>query len=319
MRLNEMKYSIIIPVYNTESYLRKCLNSVINQTYSNIEIIIVDDGSTDGSKNIYNEYAKKDSRILTFYKENSGLSDARNLGIQYSTGDYILLLDSDDYFDLDGIELLDKSIVECQKKVDIISMFLKQIDIQQNKEIHLNHSLCNYQVVNGVDFFKNELKNDSMYMAAVLNIYSRDFLLKNKLCFKSGILHEDEEFTPRAVLSAKSILPTTLNFYNYIIRSNSITTKKDLSKNVTDLFTTLQELEQIYLQLTDEELKKLCMNNLVEKYLYMYSKAEVYKYKSKQMKNKKFVKNKANTLRNKLKVFLFLLNDHLYCYINHKI
>ena len=100
--------SIIIPIYNVEKYMEKCLNSVVNQTYNNIEIILIDDGSKDKSREICDNYAKKDNRIKVVHKENNGVSSARNTGIDMSKGKYITFIDSDDYIDTDYIETLYK-------------------------------------------------------------------------------------------------------------------------------------------------------------------------------------------------------------------
>ena len=93
-----MKISIIVPIYNVEKYIRKCIESIINQTYRNIEIILVDDGSPDNCGKICDEYAKKDSRVKVIHKKNGGLSDARNKGTEVATGEYIMYVDSDDYW-----------------------------------------------------------------------------------------------------------------------------------------------------------------------------------------------------------------------------
>ena len=100
--MSDVLVSFIIPVYNTAEYLRQCLNSILVQTYTNIEIIIVDDGSTDRSPYICDEYAKKDSRIVAYHKKNGGLSDARNFGLNHAKGDYIVFLDSDDFWAKDS-------------------------------------------------------------------------------------------------------------------------------------------------------------------------------------------------------------------------
>ena len=96
-----MKFSIIVPVYNVEKYLKRCLDSIQNQTYDNFEVIIVNDGSPDHSQEIIDEYVKHDDRFLSYQKENGGLSDARNYGVKYATGDYLLFVDSDDYVSSD--------------------------------------------------------------------------------------------------------------------------------------------------------------------------------------------------------------------------
>lgn len=311
-----LKYSIIVPVYNTEQYIKKCIDSLVNQTYRNIEIIIIDDGSTDGSKLIYSSYS--DTRIKLFYKENSGLSDTRNFGLSKASGNYILFLDSDDYYDVDAIDRLNYVINNNNELPEIISISLKKV--LPNEEIFdtLTHTNQSHINMKGIDFLKNEMLNGTMHMAAVMKVYSRTFLIEKKLFFKSRILHEDEEFTPRALLVAEKILPTSLDFYNYVIHENSITTSKASLKNFTDLFNTLSELEILYKKIDDNETKKIFMNNLLEKYLYMYAKANIYKKEYITFQHKEFVHKKANNLKNKMKVLLFSISDSLYCYIYRK-
>ncbi len=107
-----MHVSIIVPVYNTEKYLKKCFKSITEQTYSNLEIIIVDDGSTDDSGRLCDEYAQFDDRVMVIHKENGGLSSARNEGLRNSTGEYLTFVDSDDYISKDFVE---KSLDLCKK------------------------------------------------------------------------------------------------------------------------------------------------------------------------------------------------------------
>lgn len=114
-----IKISIIIPVYNVEKYLATCLDSVINQTYKNLEILLIDDGSTDSSGLICEQYSKKDTRIKTIHKKNGGLSDARNVGISYASGDYISFIDSDDFIDINTFTILNQYIK--QYNADIIT------------------------------------------------------------------------------------------------------------------------------------------------------------------------------------------------------
>lgn len=124
------KISIIVPIYNVEKYLKECLDSLINQTYSNLEIILVDDGSTDNCPTICNEYAKMDTRIKVIHKKNAGLSEARNSGMEISTGEYIAFVDSDDYVRKDMYEKMMISINE--KKADIVMSGFSRIDDNKN-------------------------------------------------------------------------------------------------------------------------------------------------------------------------------------------
>jgi glycosyltransferase involved in cell wall biosynthesis len=131
-----MKVSIIIPVYNAEKYLRQCIDSVIQQTYRDLEIILVDDGSTDNSGKICDEYAIKDSRIKVFHINNSGVSFARNKGIQESSGQYLMFVDSDDYIDLNMVEILISEI--SQSKSDLV--------------------ICGYTTVTHENYIKSQCK-----------------------------------------------------------------------------------------------------------------------------------------------------------------
>ena len=108
----DIKVSIVVPVYNVEKYLNQCVDSVLAQTYKNIEVILVDDGATDASPAICDEYAEKDNRVKVVHKKNGGLSSARNSGIKVATGDYLMFIDSDDYWNADFVlrELIDKTL-----------------------------------------------------------------------------------------------------------------------------------------------------------------------------------------------------------------
>ncbi|MGN0502455.1 MAG: glycosyltransferase family 2 protein, partial [Ruminococcus sp.] len=126
------KFSVIIPVYNVQKYLDECVDSVLNQTYSNFEIILVDDGSTDRSPRICDCYAKKDDRIKVIHKENGGLSSARNCGIRAMTGDYVLFLDSDDFWDnKKALDSLSKIIYE--ESADVVCYGYKEFDENTNE------------------------------------------------------------------------------------------------------------------------------------------------------------------------------------------
>ena len=118
--------SIVVPVYNVEKYLKRCVDSIINQSYNNIEILLVDDGSTDSSGKICDDYLKKDSRIKVIHKQNGGLSDARNFGIDKSTGDYLSFIDSDDWIEKDMIMNLFNSIINEKSDISIEFMIIKK-------------------------------------------------------------------------------------------------------------------------------------------------------------------------------------------------
>ncbi len=309
-----MKISIIVPIYNVEKYLERCILSIIKQTYQNIEIILVNDGSTDSSIEICKKYSKLDPRILLIDKENGGLSDARNVGLQVAKGDYVLFVDSDDYIELDSCE----KFVGTIKKYDGVDLITSNAKvIYDDKTDFLTHSnLATNEVVNGEKYFTHEIKHKKMSMAAVLNCYRLSFLKENDLYFEKGILHEDEEFTPRVFIKAQSVLHMNTYFYNYVLRDNSISRQKDLSQNATDLFHTLYKLETVYDKECMAENKAILKNSLCEKYLYMAQALHQTKTCHQLQFDKEFVRRNADSNRNKLKALLFSMNISLYFFIN---
>lgn len=308
-----IKISIIVPIYNVETYLKRCILSIINQTYSNIEIILVNDGSKDDSLKICQEFAKEDTRIKVIDKENGGLSDARNAGLLVATGEYVLFVDSDDYIELDSCEKFIDILKD--NNVDIITANAKVI--KKNMVEFLKHSqYANKNSIDGINYLKNELQNKTMSMAAVLNCYNLDFLRKNNLTFKKGILHEDEEFTPRAFIRADSVFHIDYCFYNYIIRENSISTSKNLTKNAQDLYDTLYELETIYEKEVPTNIGSVFKDSLCTKYLYMAQSIHETKTNFNTDFDKNFIKRNARSKKNKLKAFLFCLNENFYFFMN---
>lgn len=306
-------FSIIVPVYNVERYIHKCIDSIINQSFRNIEIILVNDGSPDECPLICDKYSELDNRIRVIHKVNGGLSDARNFGLKAAIGEYIIFLDSDDYLEKNACELLS---MYTKDKIDIILGDAKEI--RDNAIYYIKHSrLDNVDLyLTGPEVLKHEFKNNSMHMAACMNVYNREFLISNKLFFKYGIFHEDEQWTPRVFLAAKRVVITDIIFYNYIIRNNSITRKKDKTKNAIDLINSIKELSSIYDSIHDFELKNLLNDYLVMLYLNAFYIGKLYRKEYKKFIDKNFLKSRATSSRNRLKVKLFSFNTFIYYYIN---
>ncbi|MGE4274391.1 MAG: glycosyltransferase, partial [Desulfitobacterium sp.] len=206
------KISIVVPIYNVERHLDQCVGSIRDQTYSHLEIILVDDGSPDGCPEMCDDYAKQDSRVKVIHQTNGGLSEARNSGLSVATGEYILFVDADDYIDLNACErLID---IMNNQKPDIVVGNVRRIE--GSKVFEMSHALdTQAKTIAGADFLKNELKTKTMHRVVCPNLFKREFLLANQLEFKVGILHEDAQFTPRAFLRAKEVMGTNLTFYNY--------------------------------------------------------------------------------------------------------
>ncbi len=212
------KISIIVPIYNVEQYIRKCIESLMGQTYKNIEIILVDDGSKDNSYEICKEYAEKDGRIKLIHKENGGLSDARNVGIENATGEYITLLDSDDWFSYNFCEIMLKEIKE--QSADIVMCEMEPVYTDDYSfNIPNDYTKQNYSNLEALEKFE-----DTLHVVAQAKLYKREMF--NELRYKVGKIHEDEFMFHRMLFQAKKICCLNLKLYAYRQRENSITTSK---------------------------------------------------------------------------------------------
>ncbi len=301
-------YSIIVPIYNVEKYIHKCLESLLGQTFGDIEIILVDDESPDNCPAICDEYAKKDNRIKVVHQKNGGLSDARNTGLSIAKGKYIIFVDSDDYIDKHTCEQFAKYT---ENDIDIIIGEA----VVESGTCYVRHIEPSEEVFDGLSYLKTALMQEKATMAAWLNVYKKDFLVKNKLFFKKGILHEDEQFTPRAFMLAQTVIVTGLEFYHYVIRENSITTKKDKRKNALDLYNTCCELEKKYLSVEDKYLKDLLLNSLSVKCLNMFQQGKLYQY-GKEYIYKDFIKRNAKLPKTVYKAKLYCFSPRLYYFVN---
>lgn len=227
--MNAAKISIIIPVYNVEKYLKKCLESVINQTMTEIEIICVNDGSTDSSPHILKEFAQKDHRIKIINKENGGIASARNRGLEYATGEYIGFVDSDDWIEPHMYEILYNNAKKHDK--DMV-MCLAHLFDEKNQELLYNNPYFTLECFN--ESFDDVVFNhqDTTNFLFKINvtpwnkIYKTSFLKKNKITFPEGLDFEDNTFFYESYLKANkvSLVRKHLYFYRINRRGSFITT-----------------------------------------------------------------------------------------------
>ena len=253
--------SVIVPVYKVEKYLNRCIESVVAQTYENIEIIIVDDGSPDKCPQICDEWKNKDSRIQVIHKKNGGLSSARNMGIHMATGEYILFVDSDDCIVSDACEKL----YAYANGVDLV---VAEATIYENgKIIHRVHTnLKENYIYSGTECAMKEIKAGEWFAAACYNMYKREFIIKNKLFFLEGILHEDIDYLPRLFLAAQTVKYMHYEFYEYIIRESSICSVKG-EKNFNDLMNTYSRWKHLNECILDDKVKRIFDGELVKFYI----------------------------------------------------
>lgn len=209
--------SVIVPIYKVENYLGECIESLLNQTYKNLEIILVDDGSPDRCGEICEEYKEKDGRIVVIHKENGGLSDARNAGMKVMTGDYIVFVDSDDYMAPDGIEVLVKLLEE--RDADMVIGGVRRVK-ENGEEIGVEGDINAAPVEMDteealIDFFKNGCSSWG-------RIFKRK--LHEGIEFPKGEINEDEAIMVQVTERCDKVVRTTRPVYNYRFRDESITT-----------------------------------------------------------------------------------------------
>lgn len=214
-----MRFSIIVPIYNVELYLEQCLESLQAQDFENYEVICVNDGSTDRSRELLSEWGKSFLQMKVIERENGGLSAARNTGLKAATGDYVVFVDSDDWIESTMLSRLATEI----DGIDVLCFSCRRTD---------NDAFDNLatEQTNGWDYYnRHALEARKIPFVCVWQrCYRRTFLLENNLLFREGILHEDNEFTPRACLKAKSVKVIPDMLYNYRVRPNSIMTTRGM-------------------------------------------------------------------------------------------
>lgn len=223
MKLGKYKLSVIMPVYNVEKYLETAIDSVLSQTYKNIEVILVDDGATDSSPEICEEYAKKDNRITVLHKENGGLSDARNYGVPYATGDYIIFFDSDDYFEDEfSLEHIADKLEE--ENSDVLIFFFKYWYEKDNTIVEYNPNYKNITIdrTNLTTQLTDLVKNNAFLSSACTKAVKRTLFIENDLKFIKGITSEDIDWSARLMQCAKSYSLLNRSIYVYRQRALSI-------------------------------------------------------------------------------------------------
>ena len=259
--MSEPKISIIIPVYNVEKYLRDCLDSCINQTLENIEIICVDDCSPDNSIKILEEYQAKDSRIKIFrHKENKNLGAARNTGLQNATGEYVWFVDSDDYIDTKACQVLYDAI----KAFDVDILCFSALRFSEKDSVQTFHYSSFFQgiQINKTYHPKNswkEIKFTNLNVTAWAYLTQRTVLQNFR--FREGVWHEDTDFTPILLASANSFCYIPYSAYFQRTNPESITQTTMSQKRLEDLIKAL------------ESLNDFAVNNKIKKdhFLYRYA------------------------------------------------
>lgn len=301
------KFSIIIPVYNVEKYLNKCLDSVVKQTYKNYEVIIVCDKCSDNSESIVDEYVKKYKKFTKIYEEHTGLSKARNIGVESSSGDYILFLDGDDYFELDLLKTLN------EKLKDIPDLIRFQIQDVKGKEI-IKHNEEGFNTTDGVSAF-NKIFKYHYIENAWSYCYNANFYKKNKFKFMEGCIAEDYGLIPLIIAKAKKVKSLSYIGYNYIQRENSLMSDTDYSKKIKKMEDMLMQSVFLKGKLKDIKGKELIIafiNNSLIYYSTRLNYKDFKKYNKILKENKCFNHLKGGNLKAKIRNVLIKSNAYFF-------
>lgn len=276
------KVSVVVPVYNVEPYIHKCVNSILNQTMQDLEIILVDDGATDNSGRICDEYAEQDARIRVIHKTNGGLSDARNAGVKVAAGEYILFVDSDDYIDAKMVERLYFLAQEHAVDMTVCGVYNVYASGAKAQYNELEEFLCN-----NAEAFGHIMVGQKIPGTICNKLIRRD--IAQKLLFPVGRLYEDAFYTTQLMQNVRSVYVTTEPMYYYFHRGGSITTtpfrEKDMDvvaayqENLTVVKQQFPEImEQAQFRLTWAYFTALDRMLQLKEYKEAYRYKEVVKY-----------------------------------------
>lgn len=266
------RVSVVIPVYNVERFLNECVDSVLNQTYSDFEIILVDDGSTDGSGKLCDDYLSVDNRIKVIHRENGGLSAARNTGMDAATGDYIYFLDSDDYIEYVTFEHLVHTAKTDDADIVFFDGYVFYTDCEDDGNTYGYTRKKHYQTDTGKTVLEELLINEEYRTAVPLTFYKAQYLQKSNICFYEGILHEDELFTFQTFNANGIVAHCHEELYARRIRPASIMTASSNERRFTSMLAIYNELAEMYRT-------KRAEGYAADMYLIRTAKAVIARYK----------------------------------------
>lgn len=304
------KISVIVPVYKAEKYLHRCVESILAQTITDFEILLIDDGSPDRSGEICDEYAKKDSRIKVFHKPNGGASDARNVGLDNAQGEYVCFVDSDDVVDKDFLEIF------LQKDADIVVQGMYRNDITEDRrDLYVSIETGDFDLSNVTKFVDIICKSENIgYL--VTRSFKRNIIEKENLRFDSRFrLREDMEFILRYMLLCKTFSTLNKGAYHYDVPSNF--QKKysniDLESNILSTLSIIENFEKLSVmpvQLLTENVNAISNSLLI---LFRKERFNVRNFKRYlDQYNKYYQRCKGSTSLSKTSMFVFYFINPLY-------
>lgn len=309
------KISVIIPVYNTEKYIEKCLKSLDDQTMKDFEVVIVNDGSKDESERAIKNYMRRTRMNIKYLKkENGGLASARNYGVERASGKYISFLDSDDYLDKDTFYLLEQYI---DKDIDLIKFKMKTVNEKEEVLEKLDGPV--FDVCKGEEGYKKLCTTDKYMDPACIYLYRREFFVENNFKYKLRY-HEDFGLTSLIIVQAKTFVSTDIFGYNYLQTEESLTRAKDYNKDIERAKDMLAHYDNMiptvnaYTNISAETkalVKRYYTNSVILKANKLKGKER--KQYIKEIKNRFMYRNiKPENLKQKLKRILLKYSVNLY-------
>lgn len=252
--------SIIVPVYNVEKYIYGCITSILTQTYDNLQVILVDDGTPDNSGKICDDFAQKDNRVSVIHKANGGLSSARNAGLDIAKGDYIIFVDSDDYLADNAVEIL----VAANEKygADFVQFYMIHTNNEEYSKKHADENYNAEMLTDIKQMFWKMYNTVGSGESACTKLYKREMF--DGLRFKEGIIHEDTHFVTLLIQKTKRALYLDSKLYYYVIHENSIITSPFSRKKLDGLWVSEFRISEFgrlgFIDLANHEKEKYFFN-----------------------------------------------------------
>lgn len=312
--------SIILPIYNIEKYLPKCMDSIFSQTYTNLEIIMVDDGATDGCGKLCDQYAQKDPRICVYHKVNGGLSDARNYGIEHASGEYITCIDPDDYVDPDYIDYLHS----------LIKTYNTRMSICLHRVLYDNGSVKDLggegtDILSAAICLEKMMYHDVIDTTACAKLYHRDLFRETR--YPKGRIFEDIGTTYKLMMQCDFIAVGYESKYNYIFHNNSIV-NSEFKPNKLDLLEMTDKMAEDVLQVYPELKKAVLRRQVYARFSTLNQMLNATGYEKERQKIISFIKQNGKIIRkdpklpkrDRMAMFLLNISFRLYriCWLSYQ-
>lgn len=315
--------SVIIPVYKVEEYLDECIMSIVNTTHEEIEIILVDDGSPDKCPSLCDNWGGKDDRIKVIHKENGGLSDARNCGIQQSTGKYVWFVDSDDWIGKDAIRNILNNLI----KYPNVDMLVSQLVEVKNGKSRIYGDYPPFPSIPTVMSNEEYVNAGYPVLPSVRYIIRKDLLISNHLLFIKGVLHEDIPFCHMLIWLAKKVLLFETPTYYYRIREGSITTTPQI-KSCYSLVFSYRKIKQFITEhqecLHESWFMNLTYDYFHEIFIRLYPFIKKKEYKTFMDENEEYISKEFESLwkyiplKRRLLLICYKISPKYYSYLLYR-